>query len=1172
MTATIHVCGHLRIDWDGERLEEALTGPQIKLLFAYLTLHRDRPVRRDELLEVLWGDGSPADGDALLRPLLSRLRRALGRDRLEGRSALAVSFPDDVWIDFEAVREGLKRARHALAGEDYAGALEQASAAVAIADAGLLPGLEAGWLEPLRAELEDLLADGLEVVAIAGAGGGPAELAEAESAARRAVELSPYRESARAALIEVLRRRGNTAEALVAYDEIRTLLRDELGSTPGPELRALHQALLGSETVDAALPPDVDGTPALPERLVQAAATAWVGRDEALATLRAAADRAAAGGPEVVLVAGHGGIGKTRLAAELALSLSQFDVLYGRCEDGQLFPYGPWLELLNRRLSAMPDGDVAELLGAMAPSVAQLIPELRERLGQRVPEPVHFDPETERRQLFMAVTRVVARLAAKRPVLLILDDLHWADRSSLLLARHVAGEPQLGRVLLLGTVRDTELEPGHELPELLADLERHRAVSRIALTGMPDAEVAALIGSLHDDAVPDATVRAIRAETDGNPFFVKQLVRHLQEVRGELSLDDELGVPEGVRDVIARRISRLPPGADEVLPVAALIGRDFGFELLADVAGCDEDALLDMLDAAVRGALLVEVAPGRYAFAHALVRGTLDAQLSQTRRAVTHRRIAAAIEARYGERLESWLAELARHFGAAGPEMAQTAIDYAERAAEQATRRLAFDEAAELMQQAVALFSSAVDADPAERARLELSLATTEAAAGHRERARTTFGRVAAVARTIADAETFARAALGHAEATWDQYGREDAASARLLEEALARLPDTDSSLRVRVLARLAETLYYSSEPDERIIEPAFESVEMARRLNDDPGALGAALTAAQYACWGPGRAAERLTLANELVAVADAHADPVRAAEAHAWCVIALLELCRIDEADVHIERHAALAERAQQQQSLIHRDALRALRALLAGDFPAGAAAAKEALEWARRAAAHGGPPGANDRVFYAAEMVQILNERGELGQTVAAIEHAASELDLVPGWRATLAWANVQAGRPDAARAEIADLVADGCAIFPRNAGFVPSLALLAHAVEELGDRDLAAPIEPLLVPHRDTWVVMGNGIATLGPVAYSLGVLQLALGRIDDAIATLELALDRANAMRARPYIARSQAALARALRARDAAGDPERAAELAAQARATARELGMLRLEREVAAG
>jgi hypothetical protein len=568
----------------------------------------------------------------------------------------------------------------------------------------------------------------------------------------------------------------------------------------------------------------------------------------------------------------------------------------------------------------------------------------------------------------------------------------------------------------------------------------------------------------------------------------------------------------------------------------------------------------------VRSGLLVEVAPGRYSFAHALVRATLDAELSLTRRALTHRRIAEAIEARHRDRLEPWLAELARHFGAAGPERTGAAIAYAERAAEQATGRLAFDEAAELMRQAVDVFAGVVDADPAQRARLELRLGTAEADAGHRERACTTFARAAAVARPIADADAFARAALGHAGASSDQYGREDSVSVRLLHEALARLPETDSSLRVRLLARLAETLYWSSSPDERIIELAMEAVEMARRLHD-PDSLIAALTAAQYACWGPGRAAERLTTANELVAVAEGHADPVRAAEAHVWCVIALLELCRIDAADVHIDRHAELAERAQQQRPLVQRDALRALRSLLAGDFTAGAAAAEEVLEWGRRAAAYGRPSGADACLFHATEMVQILNERGELGQTVPAFEQAASQLDLLPGWRAMMAWANVQAGRPDTARAEIAALLTDECAIFPRNAGFVPSLALLAHAVEELDDGDLAAWLEPLLAPYGEGWVVFGIGIATLGPVAYSLGALQLAQRKTEAALASLELALDRASVMRARPYIARSQAALARALRLRGEPADTARAAALEEQAAATARELGMVRLER-----
>ncbi|HEV2727450.1 MAG TPA: AAA family ATPase, partial [Solirubrobacterales bacterium] len=432
MGARVQLCGRLQVEWDGERLEQALPGRQGRLLFTYLTLHRERPVRRDELVEALWSeDGPPPGGDALLRPPLSRLRRALGPDRLEGRAELALRFPADVWIDREAVRQGLSLSRASLAAEDPRRSWEQAREALAIAELGLLPGLEVDWLEPFRSELEEQRIELLETAALAGAQLGGGELHEAEGAARRAVEAAPFRESARAALLEVLRRRGNTAEALVAFEEFRTFLREELGSAPGQELRAIHERLLSAEPTqrqaagDGAPPPPREQR--LPDRLVQALATPWVGRGPALARLREQAAAAAEGETGLLLVAGDGGIGKTRLIAELAAGLTEFDVLYGRCDEEEIFPYGPWVEMLRAHLQHLTDAELVALAGAESADLARLLPELRERLPDLAQAPAANDPETERRQLFIAVQRLLTRLAEGRPLLIVIDDLHWAD-------------------------------------------------------------------------------------------------------------------------------------------------------------------------------------------------------------------------------------------------------------------------------------------------------------------------------------------------------------------------------------------------------------------------------------------------------------------------------------------------------------------------------------------------------------------------------------------------------------------------------------------------------------------------------------------------------------------------------------------------------------------------
>ncbi|HET9740117.1 MAG TPA: AAA family ATPase [Solirubrobacteraceae bacterium] len=1160
MIARIRLCGRLEVELGGERVEHRLPGRQGPLVLAVLAVNRERPVSRDELIGALWPNRPPSDPDEALSALLSKVRLAVGREVLPGRRELTLSLPGGAEIDIEQAHGAAERARVALAAGDWAAAWEAASTAADVAGRGFMVGHGAPWVQERRAELEELRLRALAVRAQTGLalGGGHAD--GAERAAAELVREAPLREAGHRLLMEALAARGEVAEALAAYERLRVLLRDELGTAPGEAVRALHQRLL---TGDAPAPPPsrVPAPDRLPERLAQSRASAWVGRHAILRRLRERAEHAAAGETGLVLVSGEGGIGKTRILAELAHRMPAFEVLYGRCDEEELFPFGPWIDMLRPQLARMPQPELSELVSG-APELARLLPEIHERLPDLAGLPPVGEPETRRRQMFGAVVAVVRRLAADGPVLMIVDDLHWADRSSLLLARHVAKEPRLGAVLMVGTFRDTELQPGHPLPELLAELERGRELPRIRLDGMDEREVAQLIGG---DAAP-GTVSAIHAETGGNPFFVKQLARHLEELDGARIAD--AGVPQGVRDVIAARVGRLSEHAGSVLGVAALIGRDFDLELLERVAGLPEDELLDVLDAAVRGALLAEVpsTPGRYSFAHALLRTTLEAELSATRRARLHLRIGEAIEQVHGARPDPWLAELARHFCAAGPRAADRAVAYAERAAAQAASRLAYDEAVRLLEAAARLRRDAEHVDQAGLARLENALAAAQADAGQWEAARASFARAAVAARSAGAAPAFARAALGHAGGTWEQYGVEDAENVALLEEALRRLPTDDSPMRAQVLARIAVHRHFVAQvPEADVRATADEAVTMARRLGE-PQPLAAALAGALHARWRPGRAADRLELAAELIELTEAHAAITCAADAHIWRAGALLELCRLDEADAHLARQAELAEASQQPALLIHRDAMRSMRAALEGDYERGARIAHEMFERGEREEADGRLLTPIHAQFHGTNTLSLLNERGELAPHAPLFERLARQI-AAPGWRPALAWAHAQAGRPEHARELIEAMSDGGFASTPRDSNFVARLAQVAHVVAELGDAELAARVEPLLASYGDFWVVLGPSASTLGPVAYSVGAMRLLQDRPAEAAASFERAIERSRAMRARPYEARSQAGLAAALRR---VGENARAAEPAARAAVTARELGMVRLQRELA--
>jgi tetratricopeptide (TPR) repeat protein len=373
--------------------------------------------------------------------------------------------------------------------------------------------------------------------------------------------------------------------------------------------------------------------------------------------------------------------------------------------------------------------------------------------------------------------------------------------------------------------------------------------------------------------------------------------------------------------------------------------------------------------------------------------------------------------------------------------------------------------------------------------------------------------------------------------------------------------------MRAQVLARIAVHRHSSLQvPAEEVRAMADEAVAMARRLGRAQP-LAAALTGALHARWRPGRAAERLELAAELIELTETNRVITCAADAHIWRASALLELGRVDEADTHLARHAELAHASQQPALLMHRDGERVMRAALDGDYERGARMAREMFERGESEEADGRLLAPIYAQFHGTNLLSLLNERGELGPHAPFFEGLVRQI-AAPGWWPALAWAHVQGGRPEQARELLEVMSADGFATTPRDSNFIARLGQVAHVVAELGDEELAARVEPQLAPYEDFWVVLGPAACTLGPIAYCVGEMRLLQDRPAEAAASFEQALERARAMRARPYVARSQAGLASALRR--CGGDHARADALAADAAATAAELGMTRLQRELA--
>ncbi|MDQ5894395.1 MAG: family ATPase [Actinomycetota bacterium] len=1139
----ITLCGRLTVTWDGDELGESLPGRQGRLLFAYLALNRNRPVRRDELVEALWADeGLPSGGEALLAPPLSRLRKALGPGRLEGRSELSLTLGEEAWVDWEAAQAGIERSRELEVDGDHRGAFEAAGEAERILSGGLLPGLEAGWIDEYRNELEDLRLQALEMIARSGSHLGDAERARGERAARVAVEAAPFRESARTALIEVIEAQGNIAEALRAYEDFRILLRDELGTFPAPELSAVYERLLNAheskapaaEKVSAdaggsSIPAERQATPAAIGRLIdpRIAEIGLVGREEILRQLNRELDLAVAGDLRIALLAGEGGIGKTRIAAELACGRDDITVLYGRSEPDEVRPFRIWSGLLRSAMRQAGDIPPAEIVGGDGPTLARILPELVRSMELPAPGPAG-DLESERRALFGAVMRMIGRLTARKPLLIVLDDLHWADRSTLMLLASLAGDNPPGGVLALGIYRDTELPDDSLLPETLINLQRRLPTLKLDVEALDSAGVGQLIGGRLDEAL----AVSLHDQTGGNPFLIEQLVRHLEET----GISDPGNAPAEIRQVVAQRVNHLPEGGPDLLRRASLIGRDFDLSILMATTSLNEDQVIDLLDAAVAAGLLdeSETVPGRYSFVHALLRSTLEEELGLTRRAMVHRDIGEAIERQTSSRPDRRVGEKAWHFTQAGPAEADRAIHWATQAAEQAEGRLAYDEAVTFYEGAIAATEADEPVDQGLLARLLLSQANAKWKNGALQDAGDTFLAAARAARDSGLPELAAKAAIGSRWGGWDAFDTDLAEQVKLMRQALEGLPAADSPLRAELMAMLGHTLYYGSGQAAEARELADQALEMIANL-DAPEAEFGVIQATAYRRWEPPNLPQRLEASERMLEIAESVDDHELIGQALVSRSLSLINLGRGAEAEADRSSHYAMSETLPQIRVISK--AMRATSWFMTGDWKDGETLARELEE-------EGMPRGAA-LLLEDALRFMVRAQQGALAEHLGRLElfeAGAKGWEMWPTWRLGLLLAKAQAGQTDEVREQVAQMGYSGLdQTKDFNNTLLPFCAVGNLLAGELDDRKGATKLIELLAPYSGEWIMIARIGSTLGPVDMHLGELHLLVGNDREAATALERSLATCEAMDSAPYLARTRLALASAF---ERMGDPD----------------------------
>ena len=921
-----------------------LGGPKQRALLAALALHRGRAVAADTLADLVW-DGSPPPGvSGTMQGYVAGLRRALepGRTTRGGGTLLvtehpgyALRLPDEDLdtVAFESVvasahtlvaplADALCRGRALPPGSPDAGELSVLNDSLATA-LGLWRGVpfaelgdapaaaaERGRLEELRVlATEDRAALGILL-------GLHATVAAELDAHTRA---HPLRERAWALRALALAGSGRQADALAVLRDVRDVLDEELGLEPGAELRAVQAAVLRQDAITLAEPAAPAASAAGVSTGSTTAATGpethaplpfptlwpWslAGRDEELAALTDLVDRVVAGAgssPAFVALTGEPGIGKSRLAIELATYADErgVTIAWGRCSQDDGAPaLWPWATVLERLGSALPSTDDGGDGAAF--------------------------------RAWETVVQTVLSAAEQGPLLLVLDDLHWADTSSLrvlrLLTEAVAVESP-ARLLVLATWREHPVPTG-ALAEVAEALARKHAL-RFQLRGISAEAAAQVFSQVAETAPTDADAVSLRRRTEGNPFFLVEYARLARD--GDLAaLVAEGRPPAAVHEVLSRRLAQLDTATQDLLQTASVVGRIFDLSTLAAVAGLDEDTALDLLDPAIGAGLVAEDGVDRFRFNHALVRDTVLAGLPQSRRARVHARAAEALTGRSKRETE-----IARHWLAAGPRHLARAWPAAQLAARSAMTVYAYVEALEMLEYALGAQDEDPTSTPEDRFSVLADLADVLRRAGRWAELREVAHEAIEVADEAGDLDLLILAGvMTSTGALWTPGGGVvDELVVAALRDALDRLPTGDDPRRCRVMLALAGETYYGSTPQEREAL-ADEAVAMARRLGD-PALVLTALVKATIGIWRGANATRRLAMTTEAAQIARDLGDAVGLVSALALRAEAAGELGDVAVLDESLAEGRTEADRIRHLYALLLLDSLEVSWAAMRGE----------------------------------------------------------------------------------------------------------------------------------------------------------------------------------------------------------------------------------------------
>jgi predicted ATPase/class 3 adenylate cyclase len=940
----------------------------------------------------------------------------------------------------------------------------------------------------------------------------------------------------------------------------------------GPlELKGLPEPV---PTVEIEWSPPAAASPVeLPAGLVARAdasmTSRFVARVAELDLLSTVTKTARGGERRAVLISGEPGIGKTRLAAHFARA--QHDegatVLLGRCDSQVPAPYRPFLEALGHLIRATPTYDVALWARAAGPALMTILPELREHAPEEQ-APTPADAYTERLRLFDAVDRFLATASQQRPLILLLDDLHWADQASVLLLRHLMTATGDAPLLVIGTYRVNELDRDHPLHSLVADRSAAERCVQLGLGGLDEASTAELIAAQLDSA-PDAELaRSIYSDTEGNPFFVQELLADAADADALRS--GRSAVPISVREVVGGRVARLTEGAQQVLRVAAVVGREFDVGTVAGAGGFTDSEVLDATEEAVDARLAIEIADrlDRFTFSHPLTREALYAELTGSRRARLHRTVARTLAERHAADDSAMLGAIAYHyFEGRDDGDVERAVDYARRAGASAIALLAYEEAARHFELALRAIDGwrAAPAD-VDDSRLDLYLAVGDALyrAGRIEASRDAFQAAAELASVRGDHERLARAALGFcAVPLREMRGEPDDEALALLDRTLAMYPDDAGLTRAKLLYQLARASHLGGEA--RFQALAAEAEAMAKRVVEPEGHT-LAVEAELLTLWGTHHAARRLELASELLHLAEVEGDTQRMWWARLNRAMQSATLGDLDAVEAEGAALARLAEQYRRPEWLWYPALWRAMRALADGRLDDAEELIAEAL-------------GAGQETYgfsavsvYVQQLFRLRDLQGRVTELEVPLQALVDQNDDAALLHVAMAAIHASAGRHSEASAEFDRVAVDDFAAVPANVQWPLIAAFSSIMIAYLGRPELAPVVYERLLPYRGLCMVGGPACETPGSVDSFLGVLATVQGDFAEADVLFGDALAMNRQMANRPAVAETLLRWSEMLLLhRNAPGDVDHAVELLREARTICDETGIARFPDEARA-